>query len=36
MSAREEKARLLGLLEQRLLKSPRGKRSKGKKKGYQR
>ena len=33
-SAKEEKARLLGLLEQRLLESPRGKRRKGKKKGY--
>ena len=33
-SAKEEKARLLGLLEQRLLESPKGKRSKGKKKGY--
>ena len=32
-SAKEEKARLLGLLEQRLLESPRGKRRKGKKKG---
>ena len=33
-SAKEEKARLLGLLEQRLLESPKGKRRKGKKKGY--
>ena len=33
MSAKEEKARLLGLLEQRLLESPRAKRRKGKKKG---
>ena len=33
-SAKEEKARLLGLLEQRLLESPRGKRRKGKKKGH--
>ena len=32
-SAKEEKARLLGLLEQRLLESPRGKRKKDKKKG---
>ena len=32
ISAKEEKARLLGLLEQRLLESPRGKRGKGKKK----
>ena len=32
ISAREEKARLLGLLEQRLLESPRGKRGKSKKK----
>ena len=32
-SAKEEKARLLGLLEQRLLESPQGKRRKGKKKG---
>ena len=32
-SAKEEKARLLGLLEQRLLESPRAKRRKGKKKG---
>ena len=31
-SAKEEKARLLGLLEQRLLESPRGKRRKSKKK----
>ena len=31
-SAKEEKARLLDLLEQRLLESPRGKRRKGKKK----
>ena len=34
ISAKEEKARLLGLLEQRLLESPRGKHRKGKKKGY--
>ena len=33
-SAKEEKARLLGLLEQRLLEAPRSKRRKGKKKGY--
>ena len=33
-NAKEEKARLLGLLEQRLLESPRSKRRKGKKKGY--
>ena len=33
-SAKEEKARLLGLLEQRLLESPIGKRRKGKKKSY--
>ena len=33
-SAREEKARLLGLLEQRLLESPRGKPRKDKKKGH--
>ena len=32
--AKEEKARLLDLLEQRLLESPRDKRGKGKKKGY--
>ncbi len=32
-SAKEEKARLLGLLEQRLLESPRSKRRKGKNKG---
>ena len=30
----EEKAKLLGLLEQRLLESPRGKRRKDKKKGH--
>ena len=34
MSAKEEKIKLLGLLEQRLLESPRDKRRKGKKKGY--
>ena len=33
-SAKEEKARLLGLLEQRLLESPRGKHRKGKKKNH--
>ena len=33
-SAKEEKARLLGLLEQRLLESPRCKHRKGKKKGH--
>ena len=33
MNAKEEKARLLGLLEQRLLELPGGKRRKGKKKG---
>ena len=33
-SAKEEKARLLGLLEQRLLESPRGKGRKGKKKDH--
>ncbi len=33
MNAKEEKARLLGLLEQRLLEPPRGKHRKGKKKG---
>ena len=33
ISAKEEKARLLGLLEQRLLGPPSGKRRKGKKKG---
>ena len=33
-SAKEEKARLLGLLEQRLLESPREKRRKGKKRGH--
>ena len=32
--AKEEKTRLLDLLEQRLLESPKGKRRKGKKKGY--
>ena len=32
-SAKVEKARLLDLLEQRLLESPRGKHRKGKKKG---
>ena len=32
-SAKEEKAKLLDLLEQRLLESPRGKYRKGKKKG---
>ena len=32
-NAKEEKARLLNLLEQRLLESPGGKRRKGKKKG---
>ena len=34
MNAKEEKARLLGLLEQRLLESPKGKHRKGKKKGH--
>lgn len=34
MSAKEEKARLLGLLEQRLLESPRSKHRKGKKKSH--
>ena len=34
MSAKEEKARLLGLLEQRLLEPPKGKRRKGKKKDH--
>ena len=34
ISAKEEKARLLGLLEQRLLEPPRGKRRKGKKKSH--
>ena len=34
INAKEEKARLLGLLEQRLLESPRSKRRKGKKKGH--
>ena len=33
-SAKEEKARLLGLLEQRLLESPKIKYRKGKKKGH--
>ena len=33
-SAKEEKARLLDLLEQRLLESPRGKRRKGKKRNH--
>ena len=33
-SAKEEKARLLGLLEQRLLESPRGKHRKGKKRSH--
>ena len=33
-SAKEEKARLLDLLEQRLLESPRGKHRKGKKRGH--
>ena len=33
-SAKEEKARLLGLLERRLLESPRNKRRKSKKKGH--
>ena len=34
ISAKEEKARLLDLLEQRLLESPIGKRRKNKKKGH--
>ena len=34
INAKEEKARLLDLLEQRLLESPGGKRRKGKKKGH--
>ena len=34
ISAKEEKTRLLDLLEQRLLESPRDKHRKGKKKGY--
>ena len=34
ISAKEEKTRLLGLLEQQLLKPPRGKRRKGKKKDH--
>ena len=34
ISAKEEKARLLDLLEQRLLKSPGGKHRKSKKKGH--
>ena len=34
INAKEEKARLLGLLEQRLLESPRGKYRKGKKRSH--
>ena len=34
ISAKEEKARLLGLLEQRLLEPPKGKGKKGKKKDH--